>query len=395
MVKWISLGDINKYLFFPFVGGMVTLLFNLIIKKIDKEFIKHPLIRGVNSGMGMSLSIIPFLIIKIRTKSLNKEISKNLLVLENKKKEEKNKLIKGKYILLLICGFLDFLQKSLSFIIIHDSENNVWIFDLIFFTFFSWFLLNEKFYKHQYLSLLIMVIIVTITFILDFSHIKENIGDFFLVLYIELVYSINHVLNKYLMENKFCSPYEISFYEGIFCLIINIILLSIFSHIEIPKHSGIFKVFSTKNYNGKFFIDNFKSYTDSFDTKEFFAFLLSAINKVSYNLFSLLTIKHFSPSHVIIILFFGEIEYFIVTMKRGNFIFTIFIFLLLIFSILVFTEIIELNFLGLSDNTKKNIRERAIKEENQRGSSFNDKDIELENGMILNLAINENEEKEK
>jgi hypothetical protein len=50
--------------------------------------------------MGMSLSIIPFLIIKIRTKSLNKEISKNLLVLENKKKEEKNKLIKGKYKLL-------------------------------------------------------------------------------------------------------------------------------------------------------------------------------------------------------------------------------------------------------------------------------------------------------
>ena len=125
MVKWISLGDINKYLFFPFVGGMVTLLFNLIIKKIDKEFIKHPLIRGVNSGMGMSLSIIPFLIIKIRTKSLNKEISKNLLVLENKKKEEKNKLIKEKYIIILICAFLDFLQKSLSFVIIHDSENNV------------------------------------------------------------------------------------------------------------------------------------------------------------------------------------------------------------------------------------------------------------------------------
>ena len=395
MVKWISLGDINKYLFFPFVGGMVTLLFKLIIKKMDKELKQHPLIRGVNSGMGMSLSIIPFLIIKIRTKSLNKEISKNLLVLENKKKEEKNKLIKGKYILILICAFLDFLQKSLSFIIIHDSENNVWIFDLIFFTFFSWFLLNEKFYKHQYLSLLIMVIIVTITFILDFSHIKENIGDFFLVLYIELVYSINHVLNKYLMENKFCSPYEISFYEGFFCLIINIISLSIFSNIEIPKHSGVLKVFSTKNYDGKFFIDNFNSYIDSFDTKEFFAFSLSAINKVSYNLFSLLTIKHFSPSHVIIILFFGEIEYFIVTMKRGNFIFTIFIFLLLIFSILVFTEIIELNFLGFSNNTKKNIRERAYKEENPRGDSYQDKDIELEDGMILNLAINENEEKEK
>jgi len=266
MVKWISLGDINKYLFFPFVGGMVTLLFNLFNGKIDKEFKKHPLLRGVNSGLGMSLSIIPFLIIEIRTKSLGEEISKNLIAYENKKKEEKNKLTKGKYILLLICSFLDFLQKSLSFVIIHDSENNVWIFDLIFFTFFSWFLLNEKFYKHQYLSLLLMVIIVFITFILDYNHIKENIGDFFLVLYIELVYSINHVLNKYIMENKFCSPYEISFYEGFFCLIMNIILLSIFSNIEISKHSGVLKVFSNKNYDGKYYIDNFKYYIDSFNT---------------------------------------------------------------------------------------------------------------------------------
>ena len=395
MVKWISLGDINKYLFFPFVGGMVTLLFNLFNGKIDKEFKKHPLLRGVNSGLGMSLSIIPFLIIEIRTKSLGEEISKNLIAYENKKKEEKNKLTKGKYILLLICAFLDFLQKSLSFVIIHDSENNVWIFDLIFFTFFSWFILNEKFYKHQYFSLLLMVIIVFITFILDYNHIKENIGDFFLVLYIELVYSINHVLNKYIMENKFCSPYEISFYEGFFCLIMNIILLSIFSNIEISKHSGVLKVFSNKNYDGKYYIDNFKYYIDSINTKEFFAFLLHAINKVSYNLFSLLTIKYFSPSHVIIILFFGEMEYFVVTMKRGNFIFTIFIFLLLIFAILVFTEIIELNFLGFSKNTKKNIRERAFKEENPREDSFNYKNIELEDGMLLEIPINENEEKDK
>ena len=49
----------------------------------------------------------------------------------------------------------------------------------------------------------------------------------------------------------------------------------------------------------------------------------------------------------------------------------------------------------MSNNTKKNIRERAYKEENPRGDSYQDKDIELEDGMILNLAINENEEKEK
>ena len=49
----------------------------------------------------------------------------------------------------------------------------------------------------------------------------------------------------------------------------------------------------------------------------------------------------------------------------------------------------------MSDNTKNNIRERAFKEENPRADSYQDKDIEIEDGMILNLGINENEEKEK
>ena len=395
MVYWITLGDINKYLFFPFVGGMVTILFILIMGQFDQEFKRHPLIRGVNSGMGMCLSLIPFLIIHNRTKSMNKEISKFVAQYKNTMNEEKKTLIKGKYLLLLICAFLDFLQKELSFIVIHDSENNVWIFNLLYFTFFSWFILNQKFYMHQFLSLgLLIILLVAMIGVLDYKTIKEKPYDFFLVLYIELVYSINHVLNKYLMDKKFCSPYEISFYEGLFCLIVNIILLSIFSNIEISKHSGALKVFVHKNYDGKIYIDNFKSYIEKFNTKEFFAFLLSGVNKVSYNLFSLLTIKYFTPAHVIIILFFGEIEYFIVTMRRGNLIFTIFIFILLVLLVLVFTEIIEINIFGISKNTKKNIRERAIREEKEaeynsglRGDSYNTK-IELQEGILLEVGTN-------
>ena len=393
MVYLITLGDINKYLFFPFVGGMATILFYLILNQFDQEFKRHPLIRGVNSGMGMCLSLIPFLIIQSRTRSMNKEISIQVAQYKNAMKEGIKKVTKWKYLLLLICAFLDFLQKELSFIVIHDSENNVWIFDLLYFTFFSWFILNQKFYMHQFLSLgLLIILLIVMIGVLDYKTIKEKPYDFFLVLYIELVYSINHVLNKYLMDKKFCSPYEISFYEGLFCLIINIILLSIFSKIEISKHSGLIKVFVHKNYDGKIYIDNFKSYIEKFDTKEFFAFLLSGVNKVSYNLFSLLTIKYLTPAHVIIILFFGEIEYFIATMKRGNLVFIIFMFILLIFLILVFTEIIEINIFGISKNTKKNIRERAIREEkkaeynsNLREDSRHSTKIEIQDGILIDI----------
>ena len=196
------------------------------------------------------------------------------------------------------------------------------------------------------------------------------------------------------MEHKFCTPYEISFYEGLFCLIVNIILLSIFSNVKIEKHSGVLKVFKHKNYAGKIHLDNFKFYIDNFDKKEFFAFFISAVNKLSYNLFSLLTIKFFTPAHVIIILFFGEIEYFIQTMKRGNFAFTIFMFIIVIFSILIFTELIELTFLGISKNTKKNIRERSMLEEelNKREDSINNKKIELEEGVIIYMPIDDKED---
>ena len=395
MVKWISLGEINKYLFFPFVGGMITLSFSEFLGRIDTNFKKHPFIRGINSGFGMSLSIIPFLIIKFRSKAINKDYSKNIVVYENVKKEEKKKLLKGKYLLLLTCAILDFIQKELSFSIIHDSENNVWIFDLLFFVIFSKFILNEKFYRHQYLSLLLMMIILIISIaVYDYNKIKEKIADFFLVLYIEFVYSVNHVLNKYVMETKFCTPYEVSFYQGLFCLIMNIILLCIFSNVEISKNSGVLKVFNHQTYDGKIFIDNFKYYIDGFDTTEFFAFFLNSIYRVTYNLFSLLTIKHFTPAHVIIILFLVDIDYFVETTVKGNYVSTPLIFIILFFLILVFTELIELNFLGISKNTKKNIKERAIKEENNsntRADSFNNKIIEIEDGLLIELPVNEKE----
>ena len=195
------------------------------------------------------------------------------------------------------------------------------------------------------------------------------------------------------METKFCSPYEISFYEGFFVLIINIILLIIISNFEVSEHSGILKVFKHSKYREKIFLDNWNYYIDKFDGKEFFVFCLAAINRVLYNLFSLLTIKYFTPSHVIIILLFGEMEYGFETVKRGNIAFVVFFFILLFFLILVFTEIIELNFCGLSENTKKNIKKRAIKAEysDEKNERYSSEYIEMD-GVLINVSEEEYDE---
>ena len=121
---------------------------------------------------------------------------------------------------------------------------------------------------------------------------------------------------------------------------------------------------------------------------------MAAINRVSYNLFSLLTIKYFTPSHVIIILIFGEMEYCFETIMRGKIYFTIIIFLILFFLILVFTEVIELNFLGISDNVQRNIKKRAQNTENiinSRNNSESDDKVEIK-GLYINLGVNDDDE---
>ena len=398
MAKWIDLGDINKYAFFPFGGGILAIIFSIILGKMKSNLRRHPLLRGMNSGLGMAVAFVPYLIIKKRSQAANKNIRTDSEVFINMLEDERKKVKKNKYLLLLICSFFEFLQKYLTFSIIHNEQNNVWIFNLFFFTIFSRFILNQKFYRHQYLSITVIVILLLLSiFFYDLEAIKEKNGIyFFFSLFIELVYSVNYVLNKYLMEKKFCSPFEVCSFEGLFIIIFNLVLASILSFVEIPKNSGALKVFKHLEYDGKIYIEKIKDYVEAFDGTELLSYFVNIIYKVIFNLCCLLTINHFTPAHTIIILFFDNMQYFVETTMRGNTVLTIFIFIFLFFFILVFTEMIELNFCEISKNTKKNIRERALKEEKEgdedvdsfKESRSGNRRVELIDGVLVDIASN-------
>ena len=63
------------------------------------------------------------------------------------------------------------------------------------------------------------------------------------------------------------------------------------------------------------------------------------------------------------------------------------------FLILIFTEIIELNFFGLSFNTRKNIRNRATIIERNNSIYSNDSSlmIEIDDGIVVNMKDHDNE----
>ena len=68
------------------------------------------------------------------------------------------------------------------------------------------------------------------------------------------------------------------------------------------------KLFKISEYHGKKYLDNFYAYYDTLDFVEVLLFSLTITGRVFFNLFSHITIKHFTSSHVVLLLIMGEIS---------------------------------------------------------------------------------------
>jgi len=393
MVNLITFGDVNKYLFYPFVGGIVKLLLEFISDKVKKDFTNHPIINLLNESFGFSLALIPLLIVHIRTKRLNKEYTLSITKTTEKAINNNNGFFDNKRTLLILCSLFIYIQKFFTYFIIHNYMTNLWFYDVVFLSIFSWLILGERLYKHQFLCLIILAVISA--FILYFSYKEANLLDVCIIFYIELIFCITHVLIKYVIDNKFCTVYEVCSYEGVLSFIINFILLIIFSNIEIDRGSKFLKVFYHLESDGKIYYDNY-NYFSQWTGYEIIIFFVFSIIRTLYNLTLLFTLKYFIPSHIIIILLSDEIYDSLKMDATGNkyyITFTCLIYPFIYFLILIFTEIIELNFLGLSYNTRKNIRRRASFTERSSSaySRHSNLMIEMEDNFIVNMREEDNE----
>ena len=109
-----------------------------------------------------------------------------------------------------------------------------------------------------------------------------------------------------------------------------------------------------------FHLDNFEEYFNNFNYKEIFVIFGFIITQLGLALFILFTNKNNTPCHIFIILVFGNFGYYIKSFADS--IVTIICLILILFMSLVFCEIIEINYFGLSENTKNKIVERAKSE---------------------------------
>lgn len=339
---------------------------------------KHPLIIGFNAGIGMSFALIPLIIEKTRSHrqivnnkakmihslSLkNTDTSHFLNEIDYMEKYGKSKLNRQKYLILLACAFLDFSQKFLTFLLKNYIINNVWIFNIIFISMFNYCLFKRKLYKHQYFSSIIIIVIGIVATIIGLLEEEEDIAiKLLLCIFIEVQYSLAIVLSKYLMDYRSCSPYEITFYEGIFALIVNSILLAIFTNVPLPDDEKYDKIFRITTYNDKKYLDNFYATFDNMSVGEVFLFILSACGRLISNLFGHIVVKHFTSSHIILVLVLGEIALVFKERAEWQEIVQFILFCFVLMMLLIFTEIIEINACDLEKNTRKNIRLREMNE---------------------------------
>ena len=407
----IGIGHIDKYLIFALIGGLsqFTCAIMLFKYKDIANYNKHPLIIGFNAGLGMSFAFIPFIILKINSNKAKNNNQETFIKVLSEKAPEKigtisdfgylekfsdKRLRRQKYLILLACALLDFSQKSLTYIFNKLVVNNIWIFNIFFIYIFEKLILKRKLYKHQYLSGVIIILLGIAAIIVGAFKEEGNIFlGLILCLIIEIQYSLEKVLSKFLMDCRDSSPFEITFYEGIFSLIVNSILLTIFTNCPLPDDKKYDDIFSFTYYKGKKYFDHFTLAFSDMGLGETLLFILSACGRLISSFSGHIVIKHYTAPHIVLILIIGEIT---LAFKEGaewpNIIQFILFCLVLIMS-LIYTEIIEINIFDLEKNTRKNIYLRQLQEANSENykdilnyeNEYRERRIELSEGIEITL----------
>ena len=386
----ISFGKTNRFLILILIGGILrtSLTFVESFSKFFSEQNLHPIIYTMTYSIGLSLSFIFFIIYKILSKS--KKIKVNplqtdqlinhtmTLPISSIAVHIRRITIKEKFLWILLTSIIDFIAYTLFCIywINFDNYVNTWAFTMIFMSLFSRWILKIKLYKHHYLSIITIVVLGFLYNIITGKFSKENFeknyDDYSANFFTETLFSFMFVMYKFLMHKKYIKSYEILFIEGIIEFTLGIITLAITTKIGV--------------------LDNYYDFIDQLDKKEINLFILLTFIQFLLYSFEIIIIDIFSPFHVFLVNVIREFIIFFIFFDTDNLaasIFVIFLIFICIFMILVFIEIIELNFLGLSTMTKKNIELRA-----QLDIKVDDKDEEKGGidykGYLLNIKEDDN-----
>jgi hypothetical protein len=364
MKKLISFGKIDKKflcIFMIFTCFIIT-NFIFLISLEDEEINSSPnfLVKSFITNFVKTLCFIPELIVK-KISSINNS-------------SQPKAIIKTKYIFYFgIVSFLLFINEIIGLLEDIEEEaqgyelNTSFIFlDYFFLFFISKYFLNIKYYKHQYISIFILLIINIIKDAITLFELgfKKTIFNCILLIFETLISTISLGFYRFLMDKFFFSPFKVAYLFGITnCIILFIIsLISTF----IPCNNNYYCLIK---YNNKNYLDNVISFFNQDLRVIIIACFCGAFEMIKEIIIIIIiqnyTLCHsFLPITITYLFFFDIVQIFSYeSFDSGvNLIIVLCYFVLDIFLILIFLEKIELNFCGLNKYLKKNIKRRADKD---------------------------------
>ena len=292
--------------------------------------------------------------------------------------------------------------------LIYSLENDIEIYnDKYYFVqiyilyFLSLIFLKTKFYRHQYLSIIIIGILGVSRMIIYkiFFFTYFDVISFIFHIACCLFKSIIYIYLKGLMEYKYYLPSKCSYIFGEINIPIIIVLYAIASFIPFQKSAFCFL-----EKNNNYYFDNFYSIPDMFtNTFEILYLVYYCICSGVYSYLINFMIYNYSYFHITIFFqlrgFIDNIFYILENSDlKGKIIFLIIIsiiFCLEILMSLVFLEVIELNFCGLNKNLKRKIQERGMLDLNYANNNQDSINENSEDGEIEEEEEKKEEEKEE
>ena len=363
-----------KYLLFLFFF-IFSFLQNAIIRWISwgAKDVAQPFLNTYLFNISDYLAVIPFIIIKIKSKRMTKE---NMLALQLTIKSAltnstSNTIDKKRtffFWLVVSVGIFDFLShvSSLAFYLVFGkndrplSENNLssmLIFNTIVIYVASRLILKTYFYRHHYFSFILNVFCIIILLSLDIYNTivqkKETDSSNMIFFYFAkkiltiIFYSIEDVIGKKVLLDDLMNIYSLIFYRAI----VETVLLILFS---IPF---IFIKITNKAKTPEVTSNIFLQIGDLFKGSEFYKVFLFILTNFFYNIFIWSIIDKFSPSHYAISNIFestGTLIRLWITEKDSvqQPVIRLIIYVILIIGSVIHSEMVVLNFCSMQKNTK-------------------------------------------
>ena len=318
--------------------------------------------------------------------------------ISNKKKKTIMKHYFKDYSILFAISVLYMILRLLPFYILKTDEKDKDKYkdlflneslEIIEVTLVSYFFLNNKYYIHHIISL-IMLVIITVIIDLILGNYKHIVASLVItsILYI-IADSFLYAYSKYLMEKKYYYFIDLLIASGAFDLILYIIAFTIINIVQKAKGTNelIFQFFEFyKNYGARQII---------------LIFLVALIPEglllffIEMQTLDILGINFMCVSYQI-----SKIPSMIIKIEGSNRWIVLALSFVQIFFFLFYLEILEFNFCNLNKNTKRNIKEREIQQSIEENNEDEDYEIDIkgydfsENVKIQNKIEDLNEMKE-